>query len=227
MKRLFDLIFSFSGLIIFSPVLTTLSILIWLQDFKNPFYSARRVGLHGREFIMYKLRTMTEGADRSGVESTSNDDSRITPMGTFIRLMKMDELSQLWNVLKGNMSLVGPRPNTIKGVSEYSNKEQGLLTAKPGITDIASIVFSDEGAILSGKENPDKTYNQIIRPWKSKLGLLYIDNQSLFLDIKLILLTFLSIFNKSLALFLLNKILINLTEDLELIEISRRLKELH
>lgn len=222
MKRLFDIFFSALGLIIFLPILILFCFLIWLQDFQSPFYKAVRVGKHNRQFTMYKLRTMRVNADQTGVESTSSDDSRITSLGKFIRLIKMDELSQLLNVLKGDMSLVGPRPNTIKGVSVYSQDELNLLSTKPGITDISSIVFSDEGSILAGEENPDLAYDQIIRPWKSKLGLLYINNQNLLLDLKLIMFTILAIFKKKLALFFLNRVLIKLTDDNELIEVAKR-----
>ena len=222
MKRLFDIFFSVLGLIVFLPILITFCFLIWLQDFHSPFYKAVRVGKHNRQFTMYKLRTMRVNAVQTGVESTSSDDNRITSLGKFIRLIKMDELSQLLNVLKGDMSLVGPRPNTIKGVSVYSQDEFNLLSAKPGITDISSIVFSDEGSILAGEENPDLAYDQIIRPWKSKLGLLYINNQNLLLDLKLIMFTILAIFKKKLALFFLNRVLIKLTDDNELIEVAKR-----
>jgi len=168
---------------------------------------------------------MQVDADKTGVESTSNDDARITKIGRFIRTYKIDEISQLWNVFIGNMSLVGPRPNTLKGVSVYSQEELKLLDVKPGMTDISSIVFSDEGEILLGREDPDEAYDKIIRPWKSLLGLLYIHNQSLSLDIKLIYCTFLAIYNKKKALIYLNSILIQITEDKTLIEVCKR--EIH
>ena len=125
------------------------------------------------------------------------------------------------------MSFVGPRPNTYKyGVELYTRKEMRQLLMRPGVTDIASIVFSDEGNILNNKENPDTSYNELIRPWKSKLGILYVEKFSFTLDLSLIFITFINIFNRQLALKLLNKILLNLTNDGELISICRRNKPL-
>ena len=113
-------------------------------------------------------------ADQTGVDSTAGDDKRITPIGRLVRKLKLDELSQLWNVLKGDMSLVGPRPNVPREVALYTSDENKLLEIRPGITDLSSIIFADEGDILHGAEDPDLRYHQIIRPWKSRLGLLYV-----------------------------------------------------
>ena len=144
-----------------------------------------------------------------------------------IRKLKIDEIPQVLNIILGQMSFVGPRPNTYKhGVELYSDKEMQQLLISPGITDIASIVFSDEGSILMNKKNPDKSYNELIRPWKSKLGILYLEKYSFKLDISLIFITFINIFNRKLALRLLNKILSNLTNDKELISICKRNKPL-
>jgi len=140
-------------------------------------------------------------ADRNGVSSTSATDSRITAVGRFIRRHKLDELSQFLNVLGGSMSVVGPRPNVrVWGVELYTAEEMGLLAAKPGITDLASIVFSDEGEILRGAAHADLEYNRVIRPWKSRLGLFYCDHMSLALDLRICWLTFRAIFDKSAAL---------------------------
>jgi len=152
------------------------------------------------QFRMVKLRSMVVNAAKSGVSSTSADDRRITPIGHFIRRFKLDEFMQLWNVLKGDMSLVGPRPQVEIEVSLYTESEMRMLTVKPGITDLASIVFSDEGDILAGSDNPDLKYNHVIRPWKSRLALLYIDHQSLLLDVRIILLTVLAILSRESAL---------------------------
>ena len=222
-----DILLSLIGLIIFSPILIILIILIFIQDFKTPFYSAVRVGLNGNHFKMFKLRSMKIGADSSGVESTSKDDRRITFIGKFIRASKIDELSQLWNVFIGNMSLVGPRPNTIKGVEVYNDKEKKLLSLRPGITDISSIVFSDEGDILNGSPDPDLLYNNIIRPWKSQLGLIYIEHSSLKLDLLILFATGLAIIKKDVALCLVNYILIYYKADDLLIEVCKRKTELH
>ena len=188
MKRLLDIIASFCGLVIFSPILIIFMFLVWKGDKKTPFYMAPRAGKDGTTFKIAKLRSMTVDADKSGVNSTGNNDIRITPIGHKIRSYKLDELTQLWNVLIGDMSLVGPRPNVISDADLYTDIEKVLLVVRPGITDFASIVFSDEGEILEGKEDPDLSYNQLIRPWKSRLGLAYIENQSIFLDIQIIFL---------------------------------------
>ena len=200
MKRLFDVFISFSGLLFLSPVLLTFMYLVYRQDKHSPFYVALRVGKNGVMFKMLKLRSMSVNADRNGVDSTSADDSRITPIGHKIRRYKLDEFTQLWNVLIGDMSLVGPRPNVLSDTNLYTDIEKGLLTVRPGITDFSSIVFSDEGDILKGMKDPDLAYNQLIRPWKSRLGLAYIKNQSLFLDFQLILYTVIAIISKQRAL---------------------------
>lgn len=199
-KRLLDLLVSISGLALASPVLIVVMFLVWREDRHSPFYIAERVGSGNRPFRMVKLRSMRVGADRSGVDSTSAGDSRITPVGHFIRRYKLDEVTQLWNVLVGDMSLVGPRPNVERETRLYTEAENKLLSVKPGITDYASIVFADEGEILQGQADPDLAYNQLIRPWKSRLGLFYIENRTLALDIKLIILTVMAIVSRQHAL---------------------------
>lgn len=197
-------------------------ILIWFQDFKTPFYIAQRVGLHGEPFRIIKLRTMIYEADAYGVNSTSSDDKRITHIGHFIRRYKLDELPQLINVLFATMSLVGPRPQVKQDTDRYTKVERHLLDVKPGITDLSSIVFSDEGDILKGSIDPDLTYNRIIRPWKSRLGLLYIKKQSFFLDLWIIILTLISFMSKEKALKHIESILIKWNANHDLIEVSRR-----
>jgi lipopolysaccharide/colanic/teichoic acid biosynthesis glycosyltransferase len=226
MKRVLDISIAILGLLITSPVLIPVCILISLQDFGSPFYIASRVGKHGKPFKMVKLRSMVVNADKSGVDSTSSQDRRITPIGKFIRAYKLDELSQLWNVLKGDMSLVGPRPNVQREVDLYTEVEKNLLKVQPGITDISSIVFSDEGEILQDSSNPDLDYNQLIRPWKSRLGLLYVEHQSFWLDIKLILLTIVAIFSREIALREMNKVLVQLDADEKLIQVAKRQDQL-
>lgn len=200
LKRLFDVVASAAGLIVASPVLLPVIFLVWRQDKHSPFYIAPRVGKNDKPFKMVKLRSMVINADKSGVDSTSANDNRITAVGQFIRRYKLDELTQLWNVLKGDMSLVGPRPNVKRETDLYTPVERKLLEAKPGITDISSIVFSDEGDILKDQPDPDIAYNQLIRPGKSMLGLLYIENQSLWLDIKLCFLTVIAVLSRDKAL---------------------------
>ena len=134
-----------------------------------------------------------------GAQSTSADDERITRVGHVIRRFKLDELPQLLNVISGDMSLVGPRPNVPEAVDDYSDEELVLLTVRPGVTDIASIVFSDEGEILRGHPDPDAAYEQLIRPGKSQLGLLYVRNAGLGLDIRIIVATLAAIFSRELA----------------------------
>lgn len=225
-KHTFDFIVALVGLVVVSPVILFFMFLIWSQDFKSPFYVANRVGRGSKAFLMIKLRSMRVGASSSGVDSTATDDNRITPLGRIVRRFKIDELPQLLNVLLGQMSLVGPRPNVEREVSIYTEKEMSLLSIRPGITDIASIVFSDEGEILNGKPDPDLAYNQIIRPWKSRLGLFYIEKQSFILDLILIYLTFLSGFDRARALKSLHRIVTQLGAERELAELVLRRKVL-
>jgi len=200
MKRILDFCVSALALLVFSPLLLVITLLIWLYDFHSPFYVAPRVGRNGQPFKMVKFRSMVVNADKTGVTSTSANDRRITPVGHFVRRYKLDELVQLWNVLKGDMSLVGPRPNVPSGVAVYTAEERKLLEVRPGITDFASIVFADEGEILKGHEDPDAAYDQLIRPYKSLLGLFYIRSRSVLLDLRLIYLTAMAIFSRRIAL---------------------------
>jgi lipopolysaccharide/colanic/teichoic acid biosynthesis glycosyltransferase len=169
---------------------------------------------------------MVIDADRRGSSSTSNDDRRITAVGHFIRRYKIDELTQLWNVLMGDMSLVGPRPQVQSGVDLYTSRERILLNVRPGITDFASIVFSDEGAILEGHPNPDVGYDQLIRPGKSLLGLFYVEHSSLSVDIRLVWLTLITIFSRSRALNGLQELLKSLDADVELVRLASRIDPL-
>ena len=221
-KRLFDIVVALILLVIFTPFLIIFGFLIWKQDFYSPFYVAPRVGKNETTFNMIKFRSMVLNADKSGVDSTSANDSRITPLGSFIRKYKIDELPNFFNILKGEMSFVGPRPNVKRETDLYTSKEKQLLTVCPGITDFSSIVFSDEGDILKSSSDPDLDYNQLIRPWKSRLGILYIKHKSILLDIKLILLTVTSIISRQKALKSINRILLKLSADEKLIEIVKR-----
>lgn len=227
MKRLLDLVGSFFGLLVVSPALVTVMIIVWLQDFKTPLYIAPRVGRFGQEFRMIKLRSMVVNADKSGVDSTSANDIRITPIGHVIRKFKLDELTQLWNVLIGDMSLVGPRPNIRSETELYTLAEKNLLSVRPGITDFSSIVFSDEGEILANMKHPDLAYNQLIRPWKSRLGLIYIENQTVFLDLQLIFHTVMGILSKQKALSWVVIKLQNLNVDENVVVMSGRRLELY
>jgi lipopolysaccharide/colanic/teichoic acid biosynthesis glycosyltransferase len=226
-KRLLDIVISSIGLICTSPILLPVLFLIWKYDKKSPFYIAPRVGKNGTIFNMFKLRSMAVDADKSGINSTSNNDLRITPIGQKIRRYKLDELTQLWNVWLGDMSLVGPRPNVKVETDSYTGAEKELLLVKPGITDFSSIVFSDEGKILENKVDPDLAYNQLIRPWKSRLGLIYIQHQSTLLDIKIIIFTLINLIFRQKALNMLSKELEKLEVDKNIVEISKRKIELY
>jgi lipopolysaccharide/colanic/teichoic acid biosynthesis glycosyltransferase len=206
-KRAFDIFAACFGLLVFSPLLAAVMLGIWLQDRQSPFYIAPRVARGGGEFRMIKFRSMVTNADKIGGSSTAASDRRITPIGHFVRDYKLDELIQLWNVLKGDMSLVGPRPQVLSDAALYTSVEGRMLSVRPGITDLASIVFSDEGEILKGSGDPDLLYNQIIRPWKSRLALAYIDHRSLAIDLWLIVLTVLVVVSRSAALGRLGKLL--------------------
>ena len=208
------------------PLIIIFSLLIWLQDFKSPFYVADRVGKYGKLFKMIKFRSMIVNASSSGVDSTAEDDNRITNIGKIVRKFKIDEIPQLFNVFMGKMSFVGPRPNVLNETNLYSEIENKILTVRPGITDFSSIVVSDEGEILKGSDNPDLKYNQIIRPWKSRLAIIYIENQSIIIDIKLIIWTIIGIINKKVVLKNITNFLTNIGCDKKLINACKRDKEL-
>jgi lipopolysaccharide/colanic/teichoic acid biosynthesis glycosyltransferase len=222
MKRLVDILLSALGLILASPVLLPVMFLVWWQDKHSPFYVAPRTGAGDKPFRMVKLRSMVINADKSGVDSTGANDRRITRVGHFIRRYKLDELTQLWNVFKGDMSLVGPRPNVKRETDLYTPVERKLIGVRPGITDFASIVFSDEGDILKDQADPDIAYNQLIRPGKSLLGLFYIEHRSLWLDLRLIYLTAVAILSREAALKGVQGILKSLGADQDLLTLAAR-----
>ena len=196
-KRIFDFICSLGCLIVLSPILFIFILLIWLEDRKSPFYIAPRVGLNGKMFKIIKLRTMVINAEKYGVHSTAADDNRITRVGKTLRKYKLDEMLQLVNVVKGEMSMVGPRPQVAWAVELYSEEEKKvLLNMRPGITDEASIKFRNEGEILKGSSDPDKDYFKKIHPEKMKLSMAYAKNMSLAVDLKILFRTFLCIFIK-------------------------------
>ncbi len=226
MKRIFDICFSLFGLILTLPIIVPFLIIVWLKDKSNPFYISKRVGENGNLFKLIKIRTMVINADISGVNSTSLNDPRITSIGLIIRKYKIDELPQLINILKGEMSLVGPRPNVKRETDLYTKIESQLLKIKPGLTDFASIVFSDESEILAGSKDPDLTYNQLIRPLKSRLGLFYIYQNNLLVDISLIFITLINAISRKKSLKMINRLLKNLNAPQELIEAASRKSKL-
>ena len=183
MKRLFDIVFSLLGLMLTTPILLILAILIKREDGGPVFYRGVRVGRHGKLFRIFKFRTMVVNAEKIGGSSTADDDPRITKIGKFIRKYKLDELPQLINVLKGEMSFVGPRPEVQHYVNMYTNEEKAILNVKPGITDWASMWNSDEGAILAGSTDAEKTYMEKIRPEKIRLQLKYVKERSFWVDV--------------------------------------------
>ena len=189
MKRVFDIFFSFFGLVVLSPIIIASAIAIKLEDEGPILYKAPRVGLSGISFIMYKFRTMVMNAENIGPSSTSSNDIRITKTGRFLRKVKIDEIPQLLNVLTGNMSIVGPRPEIKRFTDLFTEEEKAILNVKPGITDWASIWNSNEGLILQGATDPDKAYMELIRPEKIRLQLLYVRNHKFFIDLKIIFLT--------------------------------------
>lgn len=186
LKRSVDIIFSIVGLLVLSPVLISIAILIKKEDGGPVFYRGVRVARYGMPFKIYKFRTMVVDAERKGGPSTPNNDPRITRIGKFIRRYKLDELPQLINVLKGEMSLVGPRPEVQHYVDMFTGEEKAILEVRPGITDWASIHNFNEGHILSESPDSEKTYMEKIRPEKLKLQLEYIKNKSFFIDLKII-----------------------------------------
>ncbi|MFH1563833.1 MAG: sugar transferase [Nitrospirota bacterium] len=195
-KRLFDIIFSIIGLVLLFPLFVVISTLIKIEDGGPIFFCGIRIGRFGKPFKMYKFRSMVVNADKIGGPSTSDDDPRLTKMGKFIRKYKLDELPQLINVLKGEMSFVGPRPEVPFYVNMFTEEEKRILSVKPGITDWASIWNPDEGAILAGSPDPEKTYMEKIRPEKIRLQLKYVHEHSFWTDLKIIFLTLTKIFQR-------------------------------
>ena len=226
LKRAFDLGLSLLGLLLMLPAFLGCMLAIWLQDWHSPFYVAPRATRGGGTFRMVKFRSMVIRADASGVDSTASNDRRITAIGRFIRRTKLDELPQLWNVLLGDMSFVGPRPNVTRETDLYTTEERRLLSIRPGITDISSIVFSDEGDILAGSGDPDLRYNQVIRPWKSRLGLVYVERHTLAMDARLIVLTLVNAFDRRRALEGIQSILERAGAPEELRRVAARSGEL-
>lgn len=192
-KRLVDIFFSLTGLIVLSPLFIILSTLIIFDSGFPVFYIQKRVGKNNLDFSLLKFRSMTVNSDKQHL-LTIGKDSRITQIGFFLRKYKLDELPQLLNVLIGDMSLVGPRPEVRKYVALYSPEQMRVLTIKPGITDYASIEYSNESEILGRSNNPEDVYIKEIMPAKIELNLKYIQHQSLRTDLKLIGQTFIKIF---------------------------------
>lgn len=186
MKRLFDIVCSFFGLLVLSPLFIFLSLWVGLGSKGGVFYKQKRVGRFNKDFTLYKFRSMRVGADKKGLLTIGGKDSRVTKAGFFIRKYKLDELPQLLNVLKGDMSFVGPRPEVRKYVDMYTERQLKVLDVRPGITDLASIKYRNENDLLATADNPEQYYIDFVMQDKLALNLQYIETRSFFGDIKLI-----------------------------------------
>ena len=194
-KRLFDIIFSFFGLIITLPFILIISFLIKLTSPGPVFYRGERAGKKGKFFRIFKFRSMVEKAEELGGPSTAGDDPRLTKIGKFMKKFQLDELPQLINVLGGEMSLVGPRPEVKMYVDIMTEEERmTILSIKPGMTDLASLWNFHESEVLRGSPDPEKAYMEKIRPEKIRLQMEYVKNRSFLLDLKIIIKTVLKIF---------------------------------
>lgn len=196
LKRLFDIFFAFLGLFFLSPLLFVLVLIIKVFDNGPAFFIQARKGLNGKLFKLIKFRTMTVVVDATKGSFDAGDGSRITPLGRFLRKTKLDELPQLFNVFKGDMSIVGPRPEVQKWTEIYPEKWAIVHTVRPGITDYASIHFRNEEEILAASENPHETYKNEILPKKLDLNIQYVNNKTFCEDIKIIFKTLLAIILK-------------------------------
>ena len=195
-KRIFDIIFSFLGLIIISPFLLAIAIMIKISSPGPVFYRGERIGKLGKPFRIFKFRTMVENADKMGGPSTASDDPRLTKIGNFLKKYQLDELPQLINVLRGEMSLVGPRPEVKIYVDMMTKEERNIILSVPqGMTDLASLWDFHEGDILKGSSDPEKAYIEKIRPKKLELQKEYARNHNFFLDLKIIFKTIFKIFS--------------------------------
>lgn len=191
-KRIFDFIFSCLGILILLPFFLIILVLIKIDSKGPAFYVQKRVGKDNKDFDLLKFRTMRPNSDQKGL-LTVGKDTRITRIGHFLRKYKLDELPQLFNVLIGKMSFVGPRPEVRKYVREYSIEQLQVLSVRPGITDLASIRYSEENSLLAHQQNPEQFYINTILQDKLKLNLEYVRNNSLYMDVKIIFLTALKI----------------------------------
>lgn len=185
-KRLFDISASFFGLLLLSPLFLGVALCVGLTSRGGVFYVQTRVGRYGRDFRLYKFRSMRTGSDAKGLLTVGGKDGRITPVGYFIRKYKIDELPQLFNVFKGDMSLVGPRPEVRKYVALYNSEQMRVLSARPGITDPASIKYRNENDLLAQADDPERFYVEKIMPDKLKINLEYMDNRTFFKDLSVI-----------------------------------------
>ncbi|MEZ7497305.1 sugar transferase [Flavobacterium sp. Arc3] len=193
MKRIFDIVFSFLGLVFLSPLLILIIVLMKVSSKGSVFYKQVRVGKNNIDFDIFKFRTMFVNADKLGLLTVGGRDPRITKLGYYLRKYKLDEFPQLANVFFGDMSFVGPRPEVRKYVNLYSKDQLKVLSVRPGITDLASIEFRNENEMLSNQEDPDRYYVEVIMVKKLQINLDYLKERNLVKDIGVILKTFLAI----------------------------------
>ncbi len=194
MKRLFDLLFSSIGLLLLQPLFVATAIMIKVDSTGPIFFRQERIGKNFRRFMIYKFRTMVVNAEKKGLRITSGGDRRVTKVGRMLRKFKIDELPQLFNVLKGDMSLVGPRPEVEEYVTLYEKDYREILKRRPGITDVSSIIFREEEAFLNNQVDPEGYYKKILLPEKIRLAKEYIEKSSFLYDLKLVLNTLHRIF---------------------------------
>jgi len=190
-KRVFDVCCSALGLVVTSPILLAAAVAVGTTSPGGVLFRQERMGRGGKPFTIYKFRSMRK--DNAGLKITTGHDARVTPVGKFLRKSKIDELPQLWNVLKGDMSFVGPRPEVKEYTDLYNAEQRQIFLVRPGITDLASIEFRNENDLLTSSDDPNRTYIEEIMPYKIDLGLTYIENLSLGYDIKLILRTLITV----------------------------------
>ena len=189
LKRIFDILFAAVGIVFLSPLFFVLALCVRLGSKGPIFFKQIRVGKDEKYFKIFKFRTMIIAAETKGLSITVGEDIRITRIGRFLRKTKLDEIPQLFNILRGDMSLVGPRPEVIKYVNMYNEEQRQVLRVRPGITDYASICFRNENEILAMSEDPESEYINNIMPLKIKYGLKYIEEMNLFTDMKVLCLT--------------------------------------
>lgn len=189
MKRLTDVLFSAVGLLLLMPLLLLIMLWVWIDAGRPVFFSQVRVGKDGKNFRLLKFRSMRPDAERLGQLTVSGRDPRVTRSGFYLRKYKLDEFPQLWNVLKGDMSLVGPRPEVPKYVETYTREQRKVLAVRPGMTDTASLEYIDENDLLAKAEDPERYYREELLPRKLKLQLAYVKEQSWWGDLKILVQT--------------------------------------
>lgn len=189
MKRLFDILVSLFALVLLSPLLLCIALAVSVESRGGAFFRQVRVGRGGREFRLLKFRSMRPGSEAQGQITVGGRDARITGIGYWLRRTKLDELPQLWNILAGDMSIVGPRPEVPRYVALYTAEQRQVLDARPGLTSIASIEYIDENEVLGRAADPERAYIEEVMPAKLKLDLRYVREQSLALDLRIMLAT--------------------------------------